>query len=336
VGRLYVLNTAGGIIGSLLAGFLLLPALGVWRSLIGAGLMSVVVGVALSLLASDRLKRARWAYPIGIAAGALVLVAAAPDLNLSLFNQGPYREVYRGGKRPSEGEGAEQLIYQREGINTAVAVFRFYGSATLYVGGKPDASTNPGDLPTQLFLGHLHPLQQASARRRGSGYGAGRQWGQFSPMTTWACGRGNRAGGDRRLTVFRVHQREAVRGPRSRLVLEDGRVHLAYTDTIYDVITRNLRILDGGDIESLTADFYREVGAGCPRRDFCAVDSVMTFRRMSFRRSWISSRDLPMVIFQPIPGDFIVRRPSGRSRFHGRVREPIRPRQVAASFRAST
>jgi len=47
VGRLYLLNTLGGIAGSLVAGFVLLPAFGLTRTLAGSGIASVAIGAAL-------------------------------------------------------------------------------------------------------------------------------------------------------------------------------------------------------------------------------------------------------------------------------------------------
>jgi spermidine synthase len=313
VGRLYVMNTSGGIIGSLIAGFLLLPALGVWRTLVAGGILSAAVAAALGILAFTRAPRLRWGFPLGVAVGAVVLIAAAPDLNLSLFNQGPYREVYRGGKRPSEGEGADQLIYQREGINTAVAVFRFYGSATLYVGGKPDASTNTGDLYTQLFLAHLpilfcdHPRSVAVV-----GYGSGTTVG--AALTHPEVERVDALEIERAVIDASPYFDSINQNPfddkRTRLVLEDGRIHLAYTDAVYDVITSEPSNPWMAGIANLfTADFYREVGRRLtPGGVFAQWIQNYDISADAFQAILGAMRETfpHLAIFQPIPGDFIV------------------------------
>ncbi len=313
VGRLYVLNTSGGIVGSLLAGFLLLPALGVWKTLAVAGILSATIGAALAFLAAGRASRIRWGAPIGMLAGAALLVAVAPDLNLALFNQGPYREVYRGSKRPSEADGAAQLIYQREGINTAVAIFRYFGSATLYVGGKPDASTNPGDLQTQSFLGHLPVLFCREPRNVAVvGYGSGATVGAVLTHPEV-----------RRVDVLEIEQAvidaspyfESINqapflDPRTRLIVEDGRVHLTYADALYDVITSEPSNPWMAGISNLfTADFYQIVGRRlAPGGIFAQWIQNYDISQKSFQTILGSLHEAfpHLVVFQPIPGDFIV------------------------------
>ncbi len=47
VGRLYVLNTVGGIVGSLAGGFLLVPGIGMWKTVLAASAVSVGLGLIL-------------------------------------------------------------------------------------------------------------------------------------------------------------------------------------------------------------------------------------------------------------------------------------------------
>lgn len=313
VGRLYLLNTCGGIAGSLLAGFLLLPALGVWKSLAAAGLVSAAIASALAILAADRGSRLRYAAPAGILAASILLIALAPDLNVSRFNQGPYREVYRGSKRPSEADGADQLIYQREGINTAVAIFRYFGSATLYVGGKPDASTNPGDLQTQSFLGHLPVLFCRDPRRVAVvGYGSGATVGAVlahPEVRNVDVLEIERAVTDAS-PYFECINRAPFRDPRARLILEDGRIHLTYTNALYDVITSEPSNPWMAGISNLfTADFYKVVSRRlAPGGIFAQWIQNYDISQKTFQTILGSLHEAfaHLVVFQPIPGDFIV------------------------------
>ncbi|MCE9518525.1 MAG: fused MFS/spermidine synthase, partial [Verrucomicrobia bacterium] len=50
LGRLAAVNTAGAILGSLLAGFILLPCLGLWKSIHGLAVLYVVLAVALAFM----------------------------------------------------------------------------------------------------------------------------------------------------------------------------------------------------------------------------------------------------------------------------------------------
>ncbi len=313
VGRLYVMNTSGGIIGSLLAGFLLLPALGVWKTIAAAGILSVAIGAGLAFLAFIRSARLRAGLPAGMAACAALLIVTAPSLDLSLFNQGPYREVYRGSKRPSEAGAADQLIYQREGINTAVAIFRYFGSATLYVGGKPDASTNPGDLQTQTFLGHLPVLFCREPRTVAVvGYGSGATVGAV--LAHKEVERVDVLEIERAVIdaspYFECINHKPFLDPRTRLILEDGRIHLTYTNTLYDVITSEPSNPWMAGISNLfTADFYRAVAQRLrPGGVFAQWIQNYDISQEVFQTILGSLHDAfpHLVVFQPIPGDFIV------------------------------
>lgn len=73
VGRLYLFNTAGGIVGSLAAGFWLVPSIGMWNALRWAGVASVLLGCSLAVAAAGRRDgRARvWAAVTALAVALL-------------------------------------------------------------------------------------------------------------------------------------------------------------------------------------------------------------------------------------------------------------------------
>jgi len=74
-GRVAALNTAGGIVGSLLSGFVLLPMLGIVRSLCVLGSVLAIVGL-VALIAGGASRRARAAAAgfVVVSLGALLLV----------------------------------------------------------------------------------------------------------------------------------------------------------------------------------------------------------------------------------------------------------------------
>jgi predicted membrane-bound spermidine synthase len=61
VGVVLALNTAGGIVGTLLTGFLLVPALGLVRTLSMLAIASATVGAVAVLLGSNVSRKMRWA-----------------------------------------------------------------------------------------------------------------------------------------------------------------------------------------------------------------------------------------------------------------------------------
>ncbi len=262
VGRLYVMNTGGGIIGSLAAGFYLVPSTGMWSMLIAAGIVSGALGAALWLLSSQRPLRkclAAAAATVAVTAG---LGWGAPEFDAAFYNRGFYRSIYRGEQVDVSSANA-QMLYYREGINAPVSVFNEGGEGSLRVTGKSDASNSPMDITVQLVAGHLPVLFAESPKYVGIiGYGSG-----MSVMAALTHP------GVESLDVMEIEQavidaspyfeainRNPLRDSRSRLVMEDGRIHVAYTKGIYDVIISEPSNPWMSGISNLfTVDFYRRV-----------------------------------------------------------------------------
>ncbi|MFN8549581.1 MAG: fused MFS/spermidine synthase [Candidatus Eisenbacteria bacterium] len=278
VGRLYFGNTLGAILGSLLAGFVLVPRLGLWRAIEIAGVGSAVLaGLAFVVDSISRAARrgashrgpgrAMVARALAVAPilGAIALALVVPRFDPVLWNRGLYRESVSGEARQAKGPRLSpgDLLFAREGRNASVAVFRVEGGATLFVSGKPDASTNRGDTPTQLLLGHL-PLLCASSPERVLviGYGSGMTVGavlahpevrsvdavELEPAVIEAS------------PYFESINRRPLADPRCHLTLEDGRLFLEESASSYDVITSEPSNPWMAGIANLfTTDFYREV-----------------------------------------------------------------------------
>lgn len=259
VGRLYLSNTLGAIVGSLVTGFLLVPTLGAWSTLQLGGLMSAAIATGFGWLALGRL--GPWlAWPIG----AVILAAIAPKQDLVGYNRGLYRQLH-GSVAKSAARPREQLIFHREGLECSVAVFRTYGGAALYVSGKPDASTNLGDLQTQLFTGHFPVLFCRNPERVAMvGYGSGMtaagvlahpEVKQFDLLEI------ERAVLDAS-PYFESINHNPFDDPRTRMLVEDGRAHLTYTSEMYDVImSEPSNPWMAGVANLFTTDFYHHVKA---------------------------------------------------------------------------
>ncbi|MEW6251531.1 MAG: fused MFS/spermidine synthase, partial [Planctomycetota bacterium] len=176
-GRAYAVNTVGTVLGSFLAGFVLIRSdvLGVQNSIILASALNGLVGAALLAIQprdavvpsvaseSSRTTRGplrRFALPV---AGLLAIAASATlagRWDPRLLTTAPYLNRGIGVDR--------QMLYYAEGVDMTVAVDAPPGrpdTLTLTVNGKPDATTAPVDLVTQLLLGHvpalLHPAPRA-------------------------------------------------------------------------------------------------------------------------------------------------------------------------------
>lgn len=242
-GRAYAINTLGTISGSFLAGFVLIRSdvLGVQSSIIAASLLNALAGAALihaDLVPSERTLRRRGAVLAAVAIVPLIGVGAG-RWDPILLASGAYLPT----ARVSDLREKAELVYLAEGVDMTVAVTRSREDPeqmSLRVNGKPDASTTPMDMPTQLLLGHLPALLAPEARDvcligLGSGISLGalalhQQFQQLDCVEISAeVVRAAEYFAPYNYDVFR-------RDPRVRMIHADGRNHLALTDRTYDLI----------------------------------------------------------------------------------------------------
>jgi spermidine synthase len=237
LGTMYAVNTLGAVAGSLSTGFLLIPVLGLQRTL-QLGLALPVVGalVVVFLEPWQWSLRARALVP---ALAALALLATMPPWNRELLASGAYKyapEVPKGLDLEA-ALTAGTLIYDRDGSAASVTVKRLTGDLSLAIDGKIDASTT-GDMLTQKLLAHLPLLLHENPRQvnvigLGSGATAASALThpidsidivEISPEVVEAS------------RLFAQDGRSPLDDPRARLVVGDGRTHLTLTSQAYDVI----------------------------------------------------------------------------------------------------
>ena len=233
-GLVYAVNTIGAVSGSLAAGFLLIPRLGLQATL--QLVSACLIGAALLVLARAT---HRWAGRVpGLVASvlAVALVANSPVWDRELLASGPY--MYAPFVPPdldlTTQLRAGTLLYYREGASATVSVKRLTGTTTLAVDGKVDAS-NRGDMLTQKLIAHLPLLvhdrpEQVAVIGLGSGATAGAALShpvsrvdviEISPEVVEAS------------AFFAAENRDALQDPRLRLIVGDGRSHLQLSRTQY-------------------------------------------------------------------------------------------------------
>ncbi|MES0371891.1 MAG: fused MFS/spermidine synthase [Mariprofundaceae bacterium] len=175
IGRAYFFNTCGAILGTVLAGFVLLPELGgmpSMRLVITMNLLLALVviwGAVVSSGKSDLFKSR-------MLISSMVLLALWPvwradwSSGLSAVNVAVY------GKALAQNTGGGllgDLRFEQEGINARVTVRQAYDHRFLQVNGKADASTGT-DMATQILFGLLptlyHPKEGPTFM---IGYGSG-------------------------------------------------------------------------------------------------------------------------------------------------------------------
>lgn len=241
-GWIYAVNTAGAILGTVLAGFLAVPTLGIQATMrLGVGLNLAVGAVILLVAAPARRPLARMLGP-AVAAAGLLAVAWLPPWDPAVMVSGvaiygrQYLPLLRAGEF-SRPDWQPEVVFYRDGISGTVSVHRDGPRVTLRVNGKTDAG-NAGDMHTQLFSGHIPLLLHPDPKRvlvigLGSGVTAGAvaQYPveridviEIEPAVVAAA------------RFFEAENRRVLADPRVRMIVADGRNFLLNTTEPYDVI----------------------------------------------------------------------------------------------------
>ena len=250
VGRVIAVNTAGGIAGTLLTGLVLIPALGIVRTLSMLAIAGALVGALAVLLGSAVSKKMQWAVmALGVVAVAGGLLTPADRLARLLLTT-------RGG-----GE----LIFYRESRGATVAVAQQQSSdhafRRLYIQGV----SNSGDAMPSLRYMRLQamlPLMIHRGEPRSAlviGFGTG--------ITAGAVLR--YPGLQRRLCVELLpavvragelfpENYKAWADPRMQIRIGDGRQELLRSSDRYDLITLEPPPPSAEGVVNLySTDFYR-------------------------------------------------------------------------------
>jgi spermidine synthase len=267
-GLAYAANTLGGIVGSLLGGFILLPtigALGCWRGVVA---LLVILGLAAAALA---VRRGR--FDGRVTTTALLATAAL----LSLRATGPtalFRHSPIGvGRIPAETTSSPNawrawtnaerraIQWEADGVESAVAVSNRAGLAFV-VNGKVDGHIR-ADAPTQVMSGMvgalLHP-EPKTALVIGLGTGSSAGWlGAIPEMSKVDVVELEPA-------ILRVAKdctivnHDVLANPKVKVVIGDAREVLLTTKEKYDLVFSEPSNPYRAGIASLfTVEYYRSV-----------------------------------------------------------------------------
>ena len=236
-GVVYAVNTIGSVAGTLAAGFVLIPWLGLPTTLAVAAFVLVVASVVVIAVATVNATIRN----IGYAASAVALLAivAAPQWDRALLASGVYlyAPFVPNGLDLETQLKAGTLLYYKDGAPATVSVKRLTGTTTLAVDGKTDAS-NRSDMLTQKLVAHLPLLLHPNPKHIAIiGLGSGVTLGaalshpveeaevvEISQEVVEAS------------HFFDVENHKALDDPRTRLIVGDGRSHLMLSRQQYDVI----------------------------------------------------------------------------------------------------
>lgn len=227
VGSIYAVNVCGSIVGSLVAGFAMLPALGVEQSM----KLLVVANAVLALImlfaspSVSRQRRLLWAL-----GGTALLYVSIPRLP-------PLYETLFASRFPGE-----KVVWREEGIENTVTIADGPEHRVMYLNGHHQANDSPGMIRFHRLIGHLPMLLHPNPQRAlVVGLGGGATPGAITqhPGVTVDCVE---------LSPSVIHgarffshvNNKVLEQPNLRLWVDDGRNYLLLTDRKYDVITADV------------------------------------------------------------------------------------------------
>ncbi len=275
VGTLYAWNTIGSILGSVAAGFLLIPHVGIRGAVMLAACMQCAGGVAIMSAASAKTRF------YAVFSGLIVVVlipCITPAWNQQLMSSAIYKyaKAYDPeGKLIDKLEKDEKLLFYKDGLTSTITVLRRKGRGDLYIcaNGKIDGSSR-FDMATQRLSVHVPILfHEAPTDVCVLGMGTG-------------CSAGSAALHDDvdSVTVLEIeaamvegarllkrHNHNVHKNPKVDIRITDGRLFLRLHPDSFDVIASEpSNPWQAGSSSLFTAEFF-ELAARALHKDgvFC-------------------------------------------------------------------
>jgi len=229
LGVLYAANTVGCVLGSLVAGFVLLAWIGAQRGVLVVSVVNVLLGLGILLWSRWR----RW-LKVGVALPAGALLVGAAFLSWSPRPALVYH--------PNFIARGMELLYYREGAEASLAVMaNSVGRKELNINGVSTAYTEYADVVVHKMLAHV-PLLLAEDPKTvlvvGFGLGSTAASACRYPVARVDCV--ELVPEERETAAFFVSDHKNVFDESVfRFIVADGRNHLLTTTQQYDVISFN-------------------------------------------------------------------------------------------------
>ena len=268
VGDAYAANTLGAVLGAFAGGFLLIPLIGVQASILAATTLNI--GLGLYFLWRDGSFR----RPLVrlLAPGLLLLplaVSRLPAWDVALLNSAPY--LYAGQYQSAArlaGQGVahaigqdRRLLYAKEGMTATVTAWDLRGERFMRVNGKVVASSQGKDLRSHSLLAHLPLLLHEDPQQVlliGLGCGISLGAALCHPIAAIDCVELSPEVVEATELFSEVNQ-DALADPRTRMIVGDGRNHLALSEGRYDVIiSQPSSLWIAGMVDLFTREFFHD------------------------------------------------------------------------------
>ena len=228
-GTFYSVNVIGAILGSVLAGFLLLPQLGTRTSLIVVAALATISSILLAL--SERKTSPLPAYATAVAGPLLFVIGAAIAVD-------PFDVAFERFHR------SETVLWREEGAQTTVAVHDRRGNPpmkVMYLDGNHQANDSPGGAFVHHRIGAIGAMLHPNPRTAlVVGLGGGATPGAVArhnlEVDVVELSKAVVSGSD----YFKHINFNLLERPNVTLHVDDGRNFLMMTRKKYDIITADI------------------------------------------------------------------------------------------------
>ena len=254
LGAVYGVNTLGGIMGSVVAGYLLLPNLGSQQTLACLAMLNLLSGMLLFGTSSLFTNFIRKGAAVSLSCLLFMFVLQMPnDLLKEIFLRNTQGKV-----------NPEKLIYLDEGLTTTVAVFNEdrseHKSKRLILNGVNMSGDTMRARKYMTLLSYIPLLLTENPKNVlvicfGTGLTAGRAgvYPGIDLVDVVDISPGVFKAGK----FFKATNHNVVNNPKVNKIVQDGRQHLLTTSTSYDVITAEPPPpISAGSVNLYTREYY--------------------------------------------------------------------------------
>ncbi len=267
LGRLYAVNSLGALAGSFCAGFIIIPAVGIYHSSFVAGGIYVFVAFAFLYCFSKSSRISYRATAVFVGMIVLTLVAFA-GLNVpnhlyngvfytgTTYEKQDYHRFFERSQRASRF-----LRFLKNGVYGQVSVAGPSNWLLLRSNGRIDSGTTPYLTSYQSFLGHVPMvLHKKPSNILNIGLGCG--WtisaiARHPVVESIDCVEINPLIVEVNKNVFHSYNGDILNHPKVRIIINDGRNYVYHTKKMYDVIISEPTDLSSSGISALvTKEFY--------------------------------------------------------------------------------
>ncbi|MFC1714497.1 fused MFS/spermidine synthase [Candidatus Poribacteria bacterium] len=248
IGDVYSANTVGSILGSVAAGFFLIPLIGLQNSIKLIASINVLIGLSVLISSGVRFAGAIRRSVIAVAAVGLLVFLTLITVcswdksmlaNGVYFRPSQFLDANNKIDLDASASGLE-LLYYAEGFDSTVAIFGRGPERMLVINGMTLASNRRTDVTLLGMVGHLPALLHESPESvLVIGLGAGVTSGmaaQHESVKKVDCVELERKVPNA-TRYFSRENRNVLDDPKLTVIMDDGRNFLQKTSNKYDVIT---------------------------------------------------------------------------------------------------